>query len=79
MKIEDYQVHLETQAYCIVHIHLIIDVAIVVEMIPPYHLWVNVDLDLLYGRQVWKQSKVRKRLIIIHRVVKVEQGRNMSS
>ena len=79
MKIKDYRLHLKTQAYCIVHIHLIIDVAIVVEMIPPYHLWVNVDLDLLYGRQVWKQSKIRKRLITLHRVAKVEQGRNMSS
>ena len=29
MKIEDYRLHLETQDYCIVHIHLIIDVAIV--------------------------------------------------
>ena len=54
MKIKDYRLHLETQAYCIVHIHLIIDIAIVVEMNPPYHLWVNVDLDILYGRQVWK-------------------------
>ena len=79
MKIEDYRLHLETQAYCIVHIHLIIDVVIVVEMIPLYHLWVNMDLDLLYGRQVWKQSKVRKRLIILHKVVKVKQGHNMSS
>ena len=79
MKIEYYQLHLETQSYCIVHIHLIIDVAIVVEIIPPYHLWFNVDLHLLYERQAWKQSKVCKRLIIIHRVVKVEQGRNMSS
>ena len=54
MKIEDYRLHLDTQAYCIVHIYLIIEVAIVVEMIPLYHLWVNVDLDLLYERQVWK-------------------------
>ena len=79
MKIKDYRLHLGTQVYCIVHIHLIIDMAIVVEMIPPYHLWVNMDLDLLYGRQVWKQSKVRKRLFILHRVAKVEQGCNMSS
>ena len=79
MKIKDYRLHLRIQAYCIVHIHLIIDVAIVVEMIPPYHLWVNVDLDLLYRRQVWKQSKVHKRIVIIHRVANVERGRNMSS
>ena len=79
MKIEDYRLHLETQAYSIVHIHLIIDVEIVVEMTPPYHLWVNVDHDLLYRRQVWKKSKVSKRLIIIDRVVKVGQGHNMSS
>ena len=79
MKIEDYRLHLETQAYCIVHIHLIINVVIVVEMILLYHLWLNVDLDLLYGRQLWKQSKVRKRLVILHRVAKVEQGCNMSS
>ena len=79
MKIEDYRLHLGIQAYCIVHIHLIIDVAIVVEMITPYHLWVNVDVNLLYGRQVWKQSKVRKRLVILHRVAKVKQGSNRSS
>ena len=79
MKIEDYRLHLEIQAYCIVHIHLIIDVVIVVEMIPPYHLWVNVELNLLYERHEWKQRKVRKRLVILHRVAKVEQGRNMSS
>ena len=79
MKIEYYRLHLKTQAYCIVHIHLIINVAIVVEMIPPYHLWVDVDIDILYGRYVWKQRKVHKRLVILHRVAKVEQGRNMSS
>ena len=53
MKIEYYQLHLRIQAYCIVYIRMIIDVAIVIEMIPLYPLWVNVDLDLLYGRQVW--------------------------
>ena len=79
MKIEDCQLNLEYRAYCIVQIHLIIDVVIVVEMIPLYHLWVNVDLDLLCRRQVWKQSKARKRLVIIHRVAKVEKGCNMSS
>ena len=53
MIIKDCRIHLGIQAYSIVHIHLIIDVAIVAEMIPPYPLWVNVDLDLLYGRQAW--------------------------
>ena len=41
MKIKDYRGHLWIQAYCIVHIQLIIDVAIVVEMISPYHLWLQ--------------------------------------
>ena len=58
---------------------MIIDVTIVIEIILIYHLWVNVDLDLLYERQAWIQSKVRTRLVILHRVAKVKIGHNMSN
>ena len=79
MKIEDCRLHLKIQYYCIVHIYLIMDVVIVVEMIPPYPLWVNADLDLMYRRQAWMQRKVHKRLIMLHRVAKVKLECNMSN